>query len=131
MGTIGVDVKLQDIGLSSEALRKGVECVAGDFDGNGSVDFALYQEEGKSSNVLFYIAAKVIFFDSKGVRRVSILKNPPTNLWPKGTEGPCFRNPNKTDGLMVYGDGELDRTLLFDSSNGKWKQDQCGGEDYE
>lgn len=130
-GAVPRDVGLEQIGLSSEQLRKGAECVAGDFDGNGSIDFALYQEEGQHSNVLFYVAAKVVFFDGKRVIRVSTLKDPPTNLWRKGSDGPCFRNSSKTDGLMVYGNGELDRTLLFNSISGEWKADQCGGENAE
>ena len=126
-GTLNQEVDLREIDLSTELLQKGVECVAGDFDGNGFLDFALYKP-APSSKDLRYAAAKVIFFDGAKIKQVSLLENPPTQLWKSGEEGICFRSNTHPDGLSQSGGGEYDRTALFDSQSGKWRLDQCGGE---
>ncbi|MGH2506732.1 MAG: hypothetical protein ACRESI_02030 [Gammaproteobacteria bacterium] len=127
-GTLHQDVGLKQIKLSTVLLQEGVECVAGDFDGNGFLDFALYQPPS-SPSVLNYAIAYVIFFDGPRIQMVSILTHPPAHLWPAGTQGVCFRHANKTDALSQEGGGERDRTATFDQTTGKWKRDQCGGED--
>ncbi len=132
-GTLNQTIDLREIGLSPELLQKGVECVAGDFDGNGFLDFALYKP-APSSKDLRYAAAKVIFFDGAKIKQVSLLENPPTQLWKSGEQGICFRSSthpdalSQSDGLSQSGGGEYDRTAFFDSKSGKWQLDHCGGE---
>lgn len=61
-GRLAENVTLEKVGLTPELLKQGVECVAGDFDGNGYYDFALFQPRAMGDS---YAKALVLFFEEK------------------------------------------------------------------
>jgi hypothetical protein len=127
-GTLDQSVDLKSINLSRDMLKKGVECVAGDFDGNGSLDFALFQPPDLP-NVLVYRSALVVFFDGPKIKMISRLDNPPPQLCRAGSQCFCMSEINQHDALEQTGGGDYDRSANYDVTTGKWTHLQCGGED--
>lgn len=60
---------LRRVGVTPEALRRGVPCVIGDYDGNGVADLAVAEpwDEARASRVM------VLFFDRSGLSATAML----------------------------------------------------------
>src|SRR5438105_4689621 len=61
-GAVPKGVNLEKIGVNVDGFKSGVVCAPGDFDGNGYLDFALYNNS-KAKNqglVIFFKKSKVI-----------------------------------------------------------------------
>ena len=117
--------ELEVIKLTARLEKEGARCVAGDFDGNGSLDFILYDAPDAATGI--YKTGYSVQFDGPQITRVKTISNPPTQLWPAGSPGPCARDTAHPDGLMQGGNGGLARTLLLNLANGRWTEDTCGG----
>lgn len=127
-GVVDAGVDLDSVHLSPRLLEDGVECVAGDFDGNGSLDFALFQPPDRPNELIYQIAL-VIFFEGSRVKEVSELPDPPQQLCPAGHGCLCLPDVNTHDGLEQMGGGDYDRSALYVVATGEWQRFQCGGDD--
>lgn len=129
-GKVGSDAQLEKVGLTNEMLKVGVQCVAGDFDGNGYLDFALY---GSKVSKLKYLERdyRIIFFDREHVIFVSQIRNIsdyseplPLQLYYKGIKYDECPKP-KNEGLYSPGAGEFNTIYLFDKNKKIFTKFSC------
>jgi hypothetical protein len=108
-GSVPSNVDLHSIGLSAEDLKKGVSCVAKDFDGNGYLDFVLYGAWVKSENRRYSL---IVFYDGPSALKTQIIpeaveifddNDPDRVLYPKnkGQAGVIKRSHDNT--MAIYG----------------------------
>lgn len=131
-GTVGKEAKLEEVGLTSEMLKVGVQCVAGDFDGNGYLDFALY---GSKVSKLKYLERdyRIIFFDHAQVIFISQIRNmgdyggePDVLMLYRKDYDLSDRCPkSKREGLISWGHGEFNIIYLFDTKKKVFTKFSC------
>ena len=114
-GKIETSQILKGIGLSPGALKNGTPCVAGDFDGNGFIDFAFLKEIGNEEYTHNYKAV-VIFYGDKGIIHTSSLKVSGHLIL---TCPKCDQEKSR-DGIAQYGSGDMAHTLFFDKAEDTW-----------
>jgi hypothetical protein len=78
-GAVPKDVNLKAAGLSADDLKKGVSCVAEDFDGNGYLDFVLYGSKDTKllgdQEVTVGIKLLVLFYKGKELLKTQLIRN--------------------------------------------------------
>lgn len=118
-GAVPKNVDLNQIGLSPTDLKNGVECVSGDFDSNGSLDFMLYGSYIRSENrryslVLFYKGATVLKTQLiPGTLEVFKKSDPERSKYPK------YLN---SFGLIKHAEGDRGVVYFYDSKKGQFKK---------
>lgn len=136
--------RLLEIGISKFRLQKGVQCAAGDFDGNGYLDFAIWGIDTTKKhkyNIQWTDTENylVLFFEkSKIIRNIKIKTTKGFKLvyYPQRLEkGPNGEPISKNDALWIYGKTDdyfnpsKGTVYVFDSETenfktinfGKWK----------
>jgi hypothetical protein len=111
---------LNKIGLTEADLRKGVDCVVGDFDGNGYLDFALYGRIIHEPPVIDHPEALgVISFQGSNILKTQVLKDQhfsAPELYPTKTKkGPFGEPASKTVGIVEWGEGGATVICLYNS----------------
>lgn len=111
------DSFLAESGISKGQLKKGVRCVAGDFDSNGFLDFALFGRRGKE------LVLGVLFFEKAVVIRRQLLtdlklgtrseEEAGVGLYPSGFQGEAGEPKAKADGLFRWGKKDDDERSHF------------------
>jgi hypothetical protein len=119
-GSINDSTILDKIGLKEADLKKGVECVVGDFDGNGCLDFALYGRIIHEPPVIDHPEALgVIFFQGSNIIKTQALKDQhfsAPELYPAKTKKGPFGEPiSKTPGIVEWGEGGATVICLYNS----------------
>lgn len=123
---------ISDIGLSEKQLQVGQSCIWGDFDGNGSIDIAIWGALTESPGYVGTRIFKVLFFEEGQIIKSQIIEN--TNkdtllLYPKTNKIGEFGEPTtKLDGLVQWGEGDLTYIYLYDRSSGKLQRHEFPSE---
>jgi len=117
---------LNKIGITEADLKKGVDCVVGDFDGNGYLDFAVYGRIIHEPPVIDHPEALgVIFFQGSNILKTQVLKDKhfsAPELYPATTKKGPFGEPvSKTTGIVEWGEGGATVICLYNSSIGEMK----------
>ncbi|MCU0361645.1 MAG: hypothetical protein MUF75_13215 [Bacteroidia bacterium] len=103
---------LINIGVSKYRLTKFTQCTAGDFDGNGFLDFVIWGHDTtkiKDEGIDWpdYENYLVLFFKGTGVVRTELIKTekglPLVHYPPRLTKGPNGEPVSKTDALWTWG----------------------------
>lgn len=113
-------VPLSDIGISDTDLIRGIRCVAGDFDGNGYVDFGF---QGRTTfNNMEVPAFKVLLYFQDTVIFSEVIQGSDVFLYPATDQIGEFGEPmTKTDGLVIWGEGGSTIIYLFEPQSGKFE----------
>ncbi|MBI3296799.1 MAG: hypothetical protein HYZ75_01450 [Elusimicrobia bacterium] len=113
---------LAKLGIKAAALAEGVRCVAGDFDGNGTLDFALtcpYWDKGTSA----CRDIAVVFFSADGAQRTETFKHPRRPelfLYRPGSERrPRGEPASRFDALVDWGEGAMNMFYIHDPKKGR------------
>ena len=119
-GTLNDPTILNMIGLKDADLKKGTKCIAGDFDGNGYLDFALYGRSIYESPVIDRSEALgVIFFQGSNIIKTQVLKDQhfsSPELYPATTKKGPFEEPiSKNAGIVEWGEGGTTVICLYNS----------------
>lgn len=107
-GRADVRARLNENGPTPSDLRRGVRCIAADFDGNGAVDYALPGAEGLATVILSTRGSgflRAITLDAGGI----------IHLYPpRATPGPDGEPATKLPGLFVSSVGQSHVAFLWD-----------------
>jgi hypothetical protein len=123
-GTVPKEVNLKELTVIPVDLENGINCVVGDFDGNGYTDFLLfgkYIERGRSilSSPDNYLA---VFFKKKKLHHQVIISHPnlshPFLYSPRKTKGEFGEPTSKTDGFYEPGEGGTTVVFIYNRKNG-------------
>ena len=106
-GEVSPEVRLNETGPRPEDLQEGVPCIAADFDGNGTIDYALPGAEGM---------ANVILNDKEGLwRAIRIDASGVLELYtPRDLVGEHGEPKSKNYGLFVRWVGQNHAVFLWD-----------------
>ena len=125
-GSINDATILHKIGLTEADLRKDVDCVVGDFDGNGYLDFALYGRIIHEPPVIDHPEALgVIFFQGSNISKTQVLKDQhfsAPELYPTTSKKGPFGEPvSKNAGIVEWGEGGATAICLYNSDSATMK----------
>ncbi len=113
-GTVPASAGLATIGRSAEGLRSGVPCVPGDFDGNGTTDYAI---PGTGYDCIRPVDVRVLFTRRGGglARAVDLGPIACIHLYLAREEVGEFGEPvSDRDGLVQWGEGGDTDVYLWD-----------------
>ena len=119
--------QLKGIGLTSEQLASRVTCVAGDFDGNGDLDFAIWGAAVNDINSgALFRKFMVLFFEAGTVLRTQAIVNRNRDhlwLYHPQCEPNEFGSPvSDLPGLVQSGEGGTTYYFIYDAGSGKLKR---------
>lgn len=130
-GEISNPTLLYEVGITSDILAKGVKCIAGDFDGNGYLDFSLYSQSADEYLVLMFEKDKLIYSEKISLSRGAMLKVGENNYY-QGLVLYRHRRigiyPSKTDGLVRWGQGDATTLYMFDREIKRFKKIMLDGD---
>lgn len=117
---------LRGFGMYEWDLVRGVPCVAADFDGNGSLDFAL---QGFGTGVRPERVLRVLFYERDEVVRTLDIPGAGFELYLARPEEGEFGEPaSKLDGLVRWGEGGSTFVWLFHAETGSFERSEHGSE---
>lgn len=124
-GTIGNNAKLKDIGITKSEIKNGINCVAGDFDGNGYLDFLLFGKYIDLPPVIphpeNYLA---VLYNKKEIINQLIVKHPklshPFLYKARDIKGEFGEPASKTDGFIEPGEGGTTVIFLYNKKTKKF-----------
>lgn len=120
-------VPLEEIGISDQILITGISCVVGDFDGNGYLDFGFPGKKklgGKERPVI-----KVLFYHKEKIILSELIQGAGFMLYPARDKKGEFGEPaTKTDGLVIWGEGDSTFVYLFDAKLGRFVRTEHASE---
>lgn len=106
------DVNYAPLAYEKQNFEKGIDCVVGDFDGNGYTDFAL---NGRTSKIIL-----VLFFEKNKLIRNELIKSKltsPASYYAASSKmGPCGESASSLPGLFQMA---TDRYNMWTAAEGQ------------
>jgi hypothetical protein len=122
-GTVPDSVTLSSIHLSIEDLKKGVNCVAADLDGNGYLDFVLYGAWSEKDHRRYCL---VIFYKDRSVIRTQFIpeameifseSDPERVHYPKNKGQVGLIRHSDDNSMQIYG-----QVFFYNKKNGLFEK---------
>lgn len=126
-GSISSKVRLSEIGISPQELKTGLVCVAGDFDGDGYLDFLFYGKVTHRKNSdSYYKKFLIVFFNKNNIVRQIPFEFEKRLIWPALYEATNKTSrqghpASKTDSFFDPGEGAADWVFIFDKKTNTFK----------
>lgn len=128
--------EINKLGITENKLKESIQCTAGDFDGNGYLDFAIWGLDTTNKNFDDVQWADgenfiVLFFDKSKIIQAKKIKTSPGSLLlhyaPRAKKGPHGEPITNKDALWIsgqtddYDDETKGKVYVFDAKSENFK----------
>ncbi len=129
----GHPINLAEIGINEQTLLNGINCVAGDFDGNGYLDFLLFGEYIDKPPVVAHPKHYMVLMYDKHliIRKLIQAKyglNHPLLYTARADVGEFGEPATKNDGFYEPGEGGTTYIFLYNKKTERFDISEFGSE---
>jgi hypothetical protein len=130
-GWVPKEVNLKTAGLSSDALKTGISCVASDFDKNGYLDFVLYGKQDTmiidGEDIPVGIKLLILLYKGKEIVKTQLIRHG-AKVFVFGPNAPGRDSYPEHDSsypaLIRPGEGDRGYVYFFNPKKGLFEEDQ-------